>query len=108
MKELNLLEVVEERNEDDVVNVPEYSEIINSPSFELKREKIAIERLLGSGNFCKVYKATLDNDTVAVKSLKGKTVYITLSSLHGVSAASTLAITVRVVESAYSFSMFDE
>ena len=51
MEELNLLEVVEERNEDDVVNVPEYLEIINSPSFELKREKIAIERLLGSGNF---------------------------------------------------------
>ena len=76
MDELNLLEVVEERNEDDVVNVPEYSEIINSPSFELKREKIAIERLLGSGNFCKVYKATLDNDTVAVKSLKGKTFYL--------------------------------
>ena len=84
MEELNLLEVVEERNEDDVANVPEYLEIINSPSFELKREKIAIERLLGSGNFCKVYKATLDNDTVAVKSLKGKTLYITLSSLYGV------------------------
>ena len=108
MEELNLLEVVEERNEDDVVNVPEYLEIINSPSFELKREKIEIESLLGSGNFGVVYKATLDNDTVAVKSLKGKTLYITLSSLHGVSAASTLAITVRVVESAYSFSMFDE
>ena len=82
MDELNLLEVVEERNEDDVVNVPEYMEIINSPSCELKREKIAIERLLGSGNFCKVYKATLDNDTVAVKSLKGKTLYITSSSLY--------------------------
>ena len=82
MEELNLLEVVEERNEDDVVNVPEYLEIINSPSFELKREKIGIKRLLGSGNFCKVYKATLDNDTVAVKSLKGKTLYITSSSLY--------------------------
>ena len=82
MEELNLLEVVEDRNEDDVVNVPEYLEIINSPSFELKREKIAVERLLGSGNFCKVYKATLDNDTVAVKSLKGKTLYITSSSLY--------------------------
>ena len=79
MEELNLLEVVEERNEDDVVNVPEYLEIINSPSFELKREKIEIERLLGSGNFGVVYKATLDNDTVAVKSLKGKTFHITLS-----------------------------
>ena len=79
MEELNLLEAEEERNEDDNKNAPEYLEIINSPSFELKREKIEIERLLGSGNFGVVYKATLDNDTVAVKSLKGKTFYITLS-----------------------------
>ena len=78
------LEAGEERSKDDVVNVPEYLEIINSPSFELKREKISIQRLLGSGNFCKVYKATLKNDTVAVKSLKGKTLSITLSSLYGV------------------------
>ena len=79
MEELNLLEAEEERNEDDNKNAPEYLEIINSPSFELKREKIEIERLLGSGNFGVVYKATLDNNTVAVKSLKGKTFYITLS-----------------------------
>ena len=79
MEELNLLEAEEERNEDDGINAREYLEIINSPSFELKREKIEIERLLGSGNFGVVYKATLDNDTVAVKSLKGKTFYITLS-----------------------------
>ena len=79
MEELNLLEAEEERNEDDNKNAPEYLEIINSPSFELKREKIEIERLLGSGNFGVVYKATLDNDTVAVKSLKGKTFHITLS-----------------------------
>ena len=79
MEELNLLEAEEERNEDDSKNAPEYLEIINSPSFELKREKIEIERLLGSGNFGVVYKATLDNDTVAVKSLKGKTFYTTLS-----------------------------
>ena len=79
MEELNLLEAEEERNEDDGINAREYLEIINSPSFELKREKIEIERLLGSGNFGVVYKATLDNNTVAVKSLKGKTFYITLS-----------------------------
>ena len=77
MEELNLLEAEEERNEDDGINAREYLDIINSPSFELKREKIEIERLLGSGNFGVVYKATLDNDTVAVKSLKGKTFYIT-------------------------------
>ena len=85
MEKLNLLEVEGERNEDDDINVPEYSEIINSPSFELKREKIKIERLLGAGNFCKVYKATLDNDTVAVKYLKGETFYIILS-LWGIHA----------------------
>ena len=79
IEELNLLEAEEERNEDDGINAREYLEIINSPSFGLKREKIEIERLLGSGNFGVVYKATLDNDTVAVKSLKGKTFYITLS-----------------------------
>ena len=85
MEEPNLLEVEGERNEDDDINVPEYLEIINSPSFELKREKIKIERLLGAGNFCKVYKATLDNDTVAVKYLKGETFYIILS-LWGIHA----------------------
>ena len=79
MEELNLLEAEEEWNEDDGINAREYLEIINSPSFELKREKIEIESLLGSGNFGVVYKATLDNDTVAVKSLKGKTFHITLS-----------------------------
>ena len=79
MEELNLLEVEEERNEDDGINAREYLEIINRPSFELKREKIEIERLIGSGNFGVVYKATLDNDTVAVKSLRGKTFHITLS-----------------------------
>ena len=79
MEELNLLEAEQERNEDNGINVREYSEIINSPSFELKREKIEIERLIGSGNFGVVYKATLDNNTVAVKSLKGKTFPITLS-----------------------------
>ena len=79
MEELNLLEAEEERNDDDGINAREYWEIMNSPSFELKREKIEIERLIGSGNFGVVYKATLDNDTVAVKSLKGKTFHITLS-----------------------------
>ena len=79
MEELNLLEAEEERNEDDGINAREYLEIINSPSFELKREKIEIESLLGSGNFGVVYKAPMDNDTVAVKSLKGKTFHITLS-----------------------------
>ena len=79
MEELNLLKVEEERNVDDGIKAREYLKIINSPSFELKREKIEIERLLGSGNFGEVYKAVLDNDTVAVKSIKGKTFRISLS-----------------------------
>ena len=105
--ELNLVAVEEERNEDDGINVPEYLEIIDSPSFELKRDKIKIERLIGSGDFGEVYKATLDNDTVAVKSLKGERFHITLSLWC---AATTLVMAMRVVESAYSFkcSMFGE
>ena len=79
IEDLNLLEDEEEQNEDDGIKAREYLEIINSPSFELKREKIEIEKLIGSGNFGAVYKATLDNNTVAVKSLKGKTFHITLS-----------------------------
>ena len=79
IQNLNLLKVEEERNEDDDINAPQYLEIINSPCYELQREKIAIKRLLGSGNFGEVYKATLGKDTVAVKSLKGKIFHITLS-----------------------------
>ena len=55
IEDLNLLEDEEEQNEDDGINAREYLEIINSPSFGLKREKIEIERLLGSGNFGVVY-----------------------------------------------------
>ena len=79
IENLNLLEDEEERNEDDDINAPKYLEKINSPCFELQRDKIAIKRLLGSGDFGEVYKATLGKDTVAVKSLKGKTFHITSS-----------------------------
>ena len=108
MEELNLLEVEGERNKGDEINVPEYLEIVNSPSFEMKREKIKIERLLGSGNFCKVYKATSDNDAVAVKCLKGETFHITLSLWEAVSTLAMTVSPVKVVESVCSFSMFDE
>ena len=64
------------KEEDDVNHVknrsPQYMEISEIQSFELKRDDVALKRLLGSGNFGEVYKATLGNDTVAVKSLKGK------------------------------------
>ena len=68
------MDVVEE--EEDVNHIinrsPQYMEISEIQSFELKRDDVALKRLLGSGNFCEVYKATMGNDTVAVKSLKGK------------------------------------
>ena len=67
------MDVVEE--EEDVNHIinrsPQYMEISEIQSFELKRDDVALKRLLGSGNFCEVYKATMGNDTVAVKSLKG-------------------------------------
>ena len=63
------MDVVEEEN---VNHSPQYMEISEIQSFELKREDVALKRLLGSGNFGEVYKATMGNDTVAVKSLKGK------------------------------------
>ena len=68
------MDVVEE--EEDVNHIinrsPQYMEISEIQSFELKRDDVALKRLLGSGNFGEVYKATMGNDTVAVKSLKGK------------------------------------
>ena len=63
----------EEENVNHVINhSPQYMEISEIQSFELKRDDVALKRLLGSGNFGEVYKATMGNDTVAVKSLKGK------------------------------------
>ena len=65
-----------EKEENDVHHVinrsPQYMEISEIQSFELKRDDVTLKRLLGSGNFGEVYKATMGNDTVAVKSLKGK------------------------------------
>ena len=67
------MDVVEEEDVNHVINhSPQYMEISEIQSFELKRDDVALKRLLGSGNFGEVYKATLGNDTVAVKSLKGK------------------------------------
>ena len=68
---------VEERNADHVTNPTQYVEINDVHSYELKRDDIKFERLVGSGNFGEVFKATIDNNTVAVKSLKGK-IYVTL------------------------------
>ena len=68
---------VEERNGDRVTNHAQYVEINEIHSYEPKRDDIKFERLVGSGNFGEVFKATIDNNTVAVKSLKGK-IYVTL------------------------------
>ena len=54
------------------MNHAQYMEIGAIQSFELKRDDVKLERLLGSGNFGEVYKATISNDKVAVKYLKGK------------------------------------
>ena len=66
------MDVVEEEVVNQLMNhSPQCMEISEIQSFELKREEFALKRLLGSGNFGEVYKATIGNDTVAVKSLKG-------------------------------------
>ena len=56
----------------DNMNGVQYMDIDEIHSFELKRDDIRFVRLLGSGNFGEVYKATMGNKTVAVKCLKGK------------------------------------
>ena len=72
-----IMDGVEERNADHVTNHAQYVEINDIHSYELKRDDIKFERLVGSGNFGEVFKATIDNNIVAVKSLKGK-IYVTL------------------------------
>ena len=53
-------------------HVDQYEDMSQTRSFELEREDIIFERLLGSGNFGEVHKAVIGNNAVAVKSLKGK------------------------------------
>ena len=57
----------------DNMNGVQYMDIDEIHSFELKRDDIRFLRLLGSGTFGEVFKATIGNKTVAVKCLKGKT-----------------------------------
>ena len=79
---------LEERNADHVTNHAKYVEINEIYSYELKRDDIKFERLVGSGSFGGVFKATFDNNTVAVKPLKGK-IYVTLPCfcLHSTSCS---------------------
>ena len=66
------MDVVPVTNAGDTMNNFQYMDIDEISSFELERNDIRFETLLGSGNFGEVYKATMGNKTVAVKCLKGK------------------------------------
>ena len=75
-EEINMDVVLPGTNSDNTVHQPaEYMDISDIRSFELERDDIKFVRLLGSGNFGEVFKATMGNDTVAVKSLKGGNFY---------------------------------
>ena len=100
---------VEERNADHVTNHAQYVEINEIHSYELKRDDVKFERLVGSGNFGEVFKATIDNNTVAVKSLKGK-IYVTYASLlftlHVLFGLFGVPISLRTRNGKYSLSVF--
>ena len=67
-----IMDVVVVPNAEDIVNHAEYTDVADLRSFELERDDLRFVRLLGSGNFGEVFKATMGNETVAVKSLKGE------------------------------------
>lgn len=57
---------------EDTINSVHSMDINDIDPFELERDDIELVRLLGSGNFGEVFKATLGRKTVAVKRLTGE------------------------------------
>ena len=75
--ELNMNEV-EERDEVNAITHAHGMQPSEIHSFELERDDIKLGRLLGSGTFGEVYEATMADNIVAVKCLKGKIIPIAL------------------------------
>ena len=57
---------------EDTINSVHHVDVNETDPFELERDDIEFVRPLGSGNFGEVFKASMSNETVAVKRLTGE------------------------------------